>query len=349
MIPEVLDVALRKRPFLLAKIDRFRRTADCGKSWESFCEVESADYEFVGVDGSRNMVLYKDFAIYALAAESVRARGGFVEVYERTADIDVLLPYWLHEERVRLYMTIMELRLALRALKELSDAFVILDGSIASMLVRPWRYAVSSQLRRSVLEDFHYQVLSSVEGGDPRVVSKEIVEGIIEEGGEEVKDKALLLEYIEYLTLLYKLLSEYPERLAAIAKQSEAHRLSLRLPDVAFYEHATKGPGYVEDSIVTLRDHKGGLPAYWDFFRNLTLRVVYVRLENGGPVLKLELPSNTDLPPLLKALSRYSVKGYPYFMAKAHSDVVISTKDMEGLMRVLGLYGMRTGREVLAR
>ncbi|RLE98772.1 MAG: hypothetical protein DRJ96_00095 [Thermoprotei archaeon] len=345
MLVEVVDTALRRREELLAKMRRLRDRSPPGITWHSFNDVDNNDYLFVGVDGSRNMILYRGYALYAVAAESVLARHGRVEVCRRAADVDILIPYWLPEERIRLYMSILELRLALKALRDLKGCVVVLDGSLISMLVRPWKYGGAAHIKY-LDTSAHERILDSVKRGELCVASKEIVEEMVEER-REVREEALAVEYLEYLTLMYEVLREQEGEVAAIAKQSEAHGLAGGLPDVALYEHYTRGPGYAPGGEVALARLKGSLPAYWEFFRGLKLTVAYVRLERGGPVLRLETTRKEDLPSILKCLSRYSVGGYPYFMAKAHRDVVISNRDMESLARILGLYGMRTGREVL--
>lgn len=341
---EVIDTALRRRGELLAKMRRLRDKSPSGLAWYSFDDADDGDYLFVGIDGSRNMILYKGYALYAIAAESVLARHSRVEVHERAADVDILVPYWLPEERIRLYMSILELRLALKAVRDLGDCVVVLDGSLISMLVRPWRYGGATHIE-DLDEEVYERILDSVERGELRVVSKEIVEEMVSRG--EVREEALAVEYLEYLTLIYRMLKELEGELAAIAKQSEAHGLAGGLPDAALYEHYTRGPGYALGEEVVLVKLKRSLPAYREFFRGLKLTVAYVRLEEGGPVLRLETTERERLPSILKCLSRYSVGGYPYFMAKAHRDVVISNRDMESLARILGLYGMKTGREVV--
>lgn len=344
MLVDVIDAALRRREALLAKMERLKSRAPPRMTWHSFDNASESACFFIGVDGSRNMILYRGYALYAIAAESVLAERGRVEVSERIADVDVLVPYWLPDERIRLYMSILELRLALKALRDVGDCTVVLDGSLVSMLVRPWRYGGAAHIR-SLSDDVCEHILESIERNERRVASKELVEEMLERG--EVREEALAVEYLEYLTLIHEMLKEHGGRLAALAKQSEAHWLAGGMPDAALYEQYTQEPGYALGEEVLPSKLKGSLPAYQEFFRRLRITVAYVRLERGGPVLRLETVGEGEPTPLIKSLSGYSVGGYPYFMAKAHRDVVIRNRDMESLARILGLYGMKTGREVL--
>ena len=66
-------------------------------------------------------------------------------------------------------------------------------------------------------------------------------------------------------------------------------------------------------------------------------------------IIKIELPYEADEDEIRKILSdlkRDSVEGYPYLLKKAHNEVVIKNKDIDGLSKIIGFYE-KSGREML--
>jgi len=335
---------VKKRPSILRKMSLGVAGEGSVSGWRELGEGAEAD-GFVGVDGSMNIALFKSHALYAVTAESVLGEGEEVRVLDQLSDVDVVIPYHNVEERVRAYMNIAELRLALKALRRYPECTVVLDGSLTSMVIRPWKYRFSESAVENVFRKYQDELVQSVYD-DLVLYSKKAAEANLAENGFP-EEEILLLEYIEYLTLLYTMLYEYPHRVISIAKRTEAHRITPFLPDAAVYDAFTITPGYTIDDQTTLASHKNRTFLYWDFFKKLSFTVVYARLGRGTSVLRLETLNPDVVPRVLRGLRKYSVGGYPYFMVKAHRDVTISNRDMETVIRILGLYNMKNGREVL--
>ena len=53
-----------------------------------------------------------------------------------------------------------------------------------------------------------------------------------------------------------------------------------------------------------------------------------------------------ELFPILNNLNSISVDGYPYILKKAHDEVVIKQRDMDSIMKELGIFE-KTGRDML--
>ncbi|BBD72314.1 hypothetical protein HS1genome_0703 [Sulfodiicoccus acidiphilus] len=112
-----------------------------------------------------------------------------------------------------------------------------------------------------------------------------------------------------------------------ISKTSRASSMGLGYPDHYLYEVLTASPGFSD-----LREVRLG-----SFF-NVTLLESFVRLEKGGPVLKLEWTSGADIKELLSLLTSVPIiRGYPYPLLKVHFDVRFGTEDRETILSTLGL------------
>ena len=213
----------------------------------------------------------------------------------------------------------------------------MLDGSLHSSLTAPkqwWRF-----MDREEVEEVLELLPELEDSRGAELLAKRLGSGM---NAEQV----LLLEYLEYLVAIQKLIERGIEKLVAIAKTSTDSSFNRGIPDMAVLEEVTSGAGYSTPRDRMIRMH---YPIYDHFFRSLVFTTFYARLEGGKGMLMVELPREVgedDIRELLPKLRHLSVDGYPYLLRKAHRRAVISTREVERLAAALGI-GEKTGREVL--
>jgi len=359
MLELVIDKLLRRREEILRRIEELALGEGLGElvKWLPLPPTQGGC--LVGVDGGMNLKEYKDFAIYAVDAEAVAAEEEGLVPIAKAADVDVIFPYWLPRERVRLYMATLEAKCAIKALTEVSDSVAALDGSLISVFVRPVPYTelmARSRFSSRIMSDYLPLFEESAERGEVELRAKEAVAEVLE-SAKDVQDAqttALFLEYLEYLAAFRELVRGFGTRVVAVAKRSHSREIFRRsIPDMTIVERLTRGTGYfckVEPR--ALADAKWRLPAYRDELGALSFTVIYARLENETSVLKIELVGDADestIRRVLGLLRKHSVNGYPYPLTRAHRDVEITSADIETLARALRLHWAKTGREHLGR
>jgi len=345
MLAELLRVVAKKRSELLDRIRSINvPVSEVNKVWVN-CEPELSEerVSVCGVDGSMNLREFKGFSIFAVSAEAVTfGPTGVREVH--LCDVDVVYPHYKPLERVRLYMLMMEVLAALRACS--SADIVLLDGSIVSNVVRHAPRGLASAL---ALASSELRAIISREEFN----SRELAERAMLRHGCSEED-VVSLEYVKYLTLLGRLVERCAKRLVAVAKTSQSTLyFGGPKPDIAVFERLAKEPGFsrpihrrLSDFLSRLRgaDRRLVLSVAGD----IDITVFYFRLSRGGPVLKAEAMSRlaeSEIERLLGSIARLSVMGYPYPLRRAHVDSDVRERDMECILRVLGLYAEETGRE----
>ncbi len=337
MLHEVIvDYISRNRNTILSFISQL-------ESYEE--ELPEIDWRFlpsstwpgpiVGVDGSVNSIEYKGCLFMVADAEAVASNNGLSRV-AAGGFADFLLPYWLPRERSRVYMSILELYVALQALEKLRNALVLMDGSLLNIFPKSLRRYYSSSLAR----EYEHQVSLSPcrEYCDSSV--RELVKGLANEPlpSEEIRRRAATLELIELLKVLYVILKRHGGRIAWIAKNSTDTTLFKKsLSDIAVLERTTKGRGYTPAGTSLLEPPPGAEAS--SFLGGVPVNVYYVRLNEEGPVLRLEAPfmGEDTAKHVMGSLTRVSAAGYPYVLRRAHRDVIVRKKDIETLARLLGL------------
>ncbi len=336
MLDVTYETFVRKRAELRDKMLRLLHREELSRYrelWHSY-EPEAEQSAVAAVDGSSNYKRYKNLLLYAINAAVVSYDGSIRE--RGYADVDFLTPYKYLTERLDLYRATLELKAALEVVDEVE--LLLLDGSLHSNLTAPkqwWRFMEKEKVER-VLR--YLPALEESEGAG--LVSKEIAEEL--EDAEEI----MLLEYLEYLVAIQKLIERGVDKVVGVAKTSTAASLNRGIPDIAVFEEITSGAGFStpRDRIINMH-----YPIYNDFFRSLVFTTFYARLERGKGMLMIELPREVgeeEIRGLLSRLVSISVDGYPYPLRKAHKRVVISARDMERFAASLGI-SEKTGREVL--
>ena len=63
--------------------------------------------------------------IYAVDSEAVIVEDDKMSVFKQLGDVDVLVPFWLPEERIKLYMSILEIKNAMHVLSSKNNALIL--------------------------------------------------------------------------------------------------------------------------------------------------------------------------------------------------------------------------------
>lgn len=361
MLTAIIDSLLSRREEILGKLNVLMKQGDETAledlNWRNFQQGKVQDFPIAAVDGSMNYKLYKGFIIYAVGSEGVLLDNDRISVVKQLGDVDVLIPFWLPEERIKLYMSILEMKNAIYMLVKNSRAFVLIDGSLSNLIMRPIRYVYSNtEINRKIEEEYFETLQDDIEKLRNSIVSKNYTQEVFERykdeyGVSEAQAACFYLEYIEYLLSLRYLISKYSEKIISVAKNSEDRSIfKLAISDIAYLDVITKTPGFTQGENIVIKTIKRKLPVFWDFFKNLEFTVIYVRFSRGGPMLKLEIPytlRSLSIVDILKTLQYTCVDGYPYPLMKAHRDVKITNKDMEAITKMLSVYWAKTGREML--
>lgn len=155
-------------------------------------------------------------------------------------------------------------------------------------------------------------------------------------------DGSLLARFYDRRNRRFVAVYEYAKELMRSSKvlfiaKSSASNAMLRgnLADIYYFSKATLNAGYA------LSVQKAGSD---------DITVVYARLKQCTPIIKVEIPgerSEQEVRDMLNMLYPESISGYPYVLRLAHERCKISNDDMLKLADMLGLSIEEGGREVL--
>ncbi len=335
MIDSVYELVARNKDNILKKIENLVEKSDkYREKWRDY-EFDSRRSVIGAEDGSLNFKRYVDFILYAANAVSI--------LYENeiksfsVADVDVLYPYKRIEDRLNLYRTMFEFKIALKNIKD-ADIFLI-DGSLISSIIKPFQF---EGCRES--QEYFDEVKRNVEKLE--IVSKRFQEEL----GENVID----LEYLEYLETIKRLIEAGKEKIVAVSKTSTSNKyFGLGIPDIAIFEKISKNQGFSEPIIRSIDSElKRKLPLDYDeYFKKLKFTVFYSRLSERGRVLLFEVPreiNNKDVIKILERIKSITVEDYPYLLKRAHDMAVIKAKDIENIANMIGIHS-KIAREVVER
>jgi len=337
-----------------------------------------------GVDGSNVRVDFQGFTLYGVDAvatfyDDVKdLKYSNSKVYA-LADLDVLIPPRARE-RIDLYREILEAKTALLTVLENDVELLLMDGSLKSVLITPSiePIVVAMDKVSKIFGDHVYLELYNLLSKslrsydklrDQPIITKLLITDESKVLTEDDYLAVVLLEYIEKLESYRRLLLKCFEKdtlLAFISKtgRSQAYfadlgkKLRKYIPaDITVFQNLTSSPGYSKPRMED-RPIKGmpNILSLREFYDKLRIAVTYIRLEEGGPVLKLEIPYiiNVDASTiegdtirLLSYLKGISPQGYPYVLMEAHELSRISKDTINRIIYSLDLIPQRTGREVL--
>jgi len=348
---------LQKRDVLLRRIEEFAERIDSlDDTWRPV-HIPNGKFPAMGAeDGSYNAIEYRSALLYGICAEVIVSDEGGLQIL-RSGDVDILYPYRYVRDRLRIYMSIFELKTTLRALKRLSPSILLIDGSIISAIIRPlpFKENLTPDMRALVEKKYLSRIVRSVKSSEEvNVFSKELLDELREDFGRMRGEIIAYLEFLENLAVLREVLSDkYRDKIVSISKTSRSTEMfNCNIPDIAILEKLTREEGYARIPYIVkiTKERKRYFPVFSEFFRSLEFTVFYARLKERGQVLKFEVPrviDDDEIVELLSYLKTVSVDGYPYLLKRAHRDVIISNEVMEHIAKhIIGIHE-RKGREIL--
>ena len=388
MSSEIFAVAARRRAELVRKVELLKGLGigeRVSRVWVPYEPKPKPLPSVAGVDGGSGRVDFQGFTLYGVTAVASVYMGLEGGRYSRAltipvADVDILTPPQAFG-RIDLYRETLEAKVGVAALLE-GSGLVLMDGSIKSVLITPSplnERALPTALKEAlnefgvgVFNDLGREVTLSLTDlgrlkGSP-LSSREVLRGRVPLS-EEVLNAVVALEYVEKLEVYRRLIvnaSEYCVPVIFISKtgrsqvyfRSLSRELGIDVPsDINVFQYLTRGPGYsrpyLEERPLKVMPDILNLKS---FYSRLRVMISYVRLGEGLPVLKVEVPYVKPLSlgeaedvvrDLMDCLTPISTGGYPYPLLEAHELAHVRRHVMEGVARVLGLTPYLTGREVL--
>lgn len=321
--------------------------------------------------------------------ELAGAGGRYVNIGAYTlADVDILYPPSARD-RISLLRETLEGEAGYLSIREDVD-LLLMDGSLRSVLIAP--RPLVGEGRSETLEETMERAKELLGSNifdrlEERVRSRLKDPGVLRESpftaytllkevmepGEEVLQELFLLEYVEKLVIYKELISASLPRktLYFISKRGRAQNyfgdlaknLKLYIPsDMMLFQYMTRGPGYSLPLIPELGKSPRWRRLKWlppfisglnTFFGGLNVAITYLRLSEGAPVIKVEIPvigdslHEDDVRRLMDFLAPISAGGYPYPLYEVDRLTRIPDEDMIRLCRALGLNVFSSGREVV--
>jgi len=226
---------------------------------------------------------------------------------------------------------------------------------------------VDSSYNRQQYQGFHLYVIDAVcVDKEGNILTKEFVHdiGVMDQSQLEAKsmemettvagkaasntdliliDGSMISRFVSSNALAMKsltdLIKEY-SNIIFISKTSDSReifeRMGSKVGDIYFFNRISRRAGYSRPYPVTHYKEP--------------VTVVYARLSDFTPLIKLELPGEVteqEVKRTLDQLAYGSVSGYPYVLKLAHNTALVSDNDIERLASIYGLKNEIGAREVL--
>ena len=358
MLNSLYEKAIAKRNFIPiedSKID-IESTLD-GRWFDREFGESSDDFSIAAGDGSFNKKKFLTTNFCAVGAESIIYDGDKIKKIDDSDIFDIGHVSFL-DEILSYYMSIYELKCALKALKDYDIDYYMIDGSILGDLQNafPRSTKLPAKLKNNLDDSLRDEFERRLNQDHYGMVFPDIrdtlnlVELPKNNHSNDIEEYNLHLASVEKIILLKELL-KYKKRIVSISKTSSDNSLfHWNIPDIAFLDKNTQKQGIS----LLLKDQKvyekAAFPFYNDYFKSLTFTIFYVRLQDNKNVLKVELPYKASISEVVKIVERInvlSVQGYPYLLNKAHNDVVITDRNINELLRISKIYET-TNREVMS-
>ena len=318
--------------------------------WENlFIDESQKDFVIAAGDGSFNKKKFLTFNFCAVGAESIIYDDKLKVVDD--SDIFEIEHVSFLDELLSNYMSVYELKCALKAIREYDVDYYMLDGSILGDLQNPVPRGVerpkslNDNIDDNLLNLFNIVLKKGFTGLACHDVRKKLFPDI----DNRKEDYNLHLASIEKLIILKEILKNN-RKIISISKTSADNELcKWNIPDIAFFDKFTKAQGI---SVIYYKkvSKNSYFPFFGDFFKQLVFTIFYVRLEKNRNVLKVELPyraSKEEVIEIVERIKKLSVQGYPYLLNKAHNDVVITDSNIKELLKIAKIYET-TNREVMS-
>ena len=319
--------------------------------WENLF-IDNSPEEFIVAagDGSFNKKKFLTFNFCAVGAESIIYDDKLKVVDD--SDIFEVKHVTFLDELLSNYMSIFELKCALKAINEYDVDYYMLDGSVLGDLQNPVPRGAErpKNLTDAIDDSLLYLFKMRIDKNNSGLVCHDIRKNHFPNVENKNEEYNLHLASIEKLIILKELLKNN-KKIIAISKTSSDNELcEWNIPDIAFFDKYTNGYQGISKIYYKKVSKNSYFPYFGDFFKKMEFTIFYVRLEKNRNVLKVELPyraTKEEVIDIIERIKKLSVQGYPYLLNKAHNDVVISDRNIKELLKIAKVYET-TNREVMS-
>lgn len=355
MLNSLYEKAIAKRGFIQDIESDNNLEAQLEFSWFSRTFAESTDdFSIAAGDGSFNKKKFLKSNFCAVGAESIIYDGSIKKIDD--SEIFEINHISFLDELLSNYMSILELKCALRAIKDYDVDYYLFDGSILGDLENAYPKGVElpSKIREnlddSLLNEFKRRLSITPYGFVFQQIKDRVLADVsVSDEFDGKEDFDLHLSSIEKIILLREILED-KRKIISISKTSSDNNLfNWNIPDISILDNLTDKKQGIS-KIEYRRVFKNAAFQYFnDFFKQLQFTVFYVRLQDNKNVLKVELPYKASISEVIKIVEKINllaVQGYPYLLSKAHNDVVITDRNIKELLKIAKIYET-TNREML--
>ncbi len=346
----MIEYLLKNKEQIIKKMEKLNdiNRKEVEEKWISDSFENPKSMKFAGGDGSCNKLDYISFSFYGVGAVSfIHNIGEKIKKAKEEYIFDIAHPLDI-DDRIRRYMLILELKTALYVLKNYDIDYYIFDGSLFSLLIFTKK---GMEIYEKELEDlykeyekeFNKKIDEEIKSGKIGIISKDL---------DLELDKKMLIEHVEYILTLTKLINEFKDRIIGISKTSKINiYFDKNMPDIAVFTKYTDKAGYSEpiDFVNKIgpeekrEKHKQlssvikGINFIKGYGGNIdTAYIQFVRLEDNCGVVGLTSFNKIDKK-VLSSLKQISINGYPYILKKAHETVEITNKKLQSIAKMLNI------------
>ncbi|ACX72674.1 NurA domain protein [Methanocaldococcus vulcanius M7] len=347
----MIEYLLKNRDQIIKKMEKINDIdkKEVEEHWILNDFDDPVDLNFAGGDGSCNKIDYISFSFYGVGAVSFMHRNG--EKIRQVGEeyiFDIAHPLEI-EDRIRRFMQILELKTAMYVLKNYNVDYYLFDGSLFSLLIstKKGMEAYEEQLKNVFLEykkEFSKKIDEEIETGEIGVISKDL---------EYNLNEKILIEHVEYIITLTKLINEFKDKLIGISKTSKINiYFDRNMPDIAIFTKYTDKAGYSKpiDFLGKIGDEKkekhkqlSSIVKGIHFIEKHpfnakigTAYIQFIRLEDNCGVVGLTSFNKVD-EGVISSIKEISINGYPYILKKAHNTVELTTKKLETIAKMLNI------------
>ena len=153
MLNSLYVEAVRKKGSIKEIIPKLESNSSVSEKWNDLIINSSSDDFSIGAgDGSFNKKNFLTFTFYAIACESL-IYDGKLKKFENS-DIDTISHYNFTDDLLRNYMSIYEVKSALKSIKEYNVDYYLFDGSLLGDLIRhfPLGFILSKEKKEEIVK-----------------------------------------------------------------------------------------------------------------------------------------------------------------------------------------------------
>ena len=368
MINELLKTSIESRSDISDSITSSFKEVNIdaiNNSWINYdFQNDYSNPRIIAVDGSINSTHLVVGDITALSSHSLYNDENKTEYVQSLNEI-AFMPSceYNFSQALNKQMNIMELKCILDGINNYAVDYVLLDGDLHSSLNHIAMGVRTSICNEENIETLQYDIITQFKQKNfslPTVM--DIQKRLNDTSKISRYDSLMYYLMIEQLCIIYHILKEHSEKIISVSKTSRSHNIcNENISDRALFERFCSNSGYSVDykntdnrfRIHTPFDVKyNKYPVYDKYLSNLVFTNRFTKLNDIASPIKIQLAydaSESEFIEVLNILNSISLSstGYPVMLKKVHDDVKISNKNMNNILRNMGLNNLKQERNVL--